>query len=197
MSKADEDDDFIPSTRKSIPEVGKIDLKKLGPIYGLQVAPSKSSEPEYLRYNEKGRDIMGKLFFNSGVAWLGGFSAAGAYGFVEGWRGAANPSFKIKLNSVMNAVSKRGSKVGNALGSVAFIYTTSLWAAESARVEDFFNHEVAIPILAGLATGGFYKSTSGIRGAGLASLIGAAASVSLWYGGNYLYDAMAGRKGRY
>lgn len=113
----DNDNDEIPPApaRRTLPGVDRIDPRKLAPIYGLQ---THASEPEYLKYNIKGRDIFGRLFFNSGVAWLGGFSVAGAYGFAEGWRNAANPSFKVKLNSVMNAVSKRGSKVGNALGTI-------------------------------------------------------------------------------
>eukprot|EP00607_Mallomonas_marina_P007263 CAMPEP_0182417154 /NCGR_PEP_ID=MMETSP1167-20130531/1564_1 /TAXON_ID=2988 /ORGANISM="Mallomonas Sp, Strain CCMP3275" /LENGTH=175 /DNA_ID=CAMNT_0024590493 /DNA_START=150 /DNA_END=674 /DNA_ORIENTATION=- len=166
------------SARRSIPEVDKIDFKKLSPIYGLQ--PSGSSEPEYLKYNEKGRDITGKMFFNTGVAWLGGFACAGAYGFVEGWRGAANPSYRIKLNSVINAVSKRGAKAGNAMGSIAFLYTVSIWATEFFDVEGYVGHGAAVPVVSGLATGLFYKSASGVRGASLAGAIGTLASVTVW-----------------
>ena len=120
MSTQEESDEPLRSPKRTIPGVDRIDLKKLGPIYGLQ-APTNSSEPDYLKYNIKGRDIGGKIFFNSGLAWLGGFAGAGAYGFAEGWRNAANPSFRVKLNSVMNGISKRGSKAGNALGAIGII----------------------------------------------------------------------------
>jgi hypothetical protein len=46
--------------------------------------------------------------FNTGILWLGGFLGGGAYGFVEGWRNASSPNYKIKMNSIMNASSKRG-----------------------------------------------------------------------------------------
>ena len=61
---------------------------------------------------------MGRLFFNTGVCWLGGFLGGGGFGFAEGWRGAANPNLKIRFNSVMNAMSRRGSVAGNSLGII-------------------------------------------------------------------------------
>lgn len=83
------------------------------PIYG-----KKASQPEYIPYNKRGRDFYGRLSFNMGLLWLGGFTGGGFYGFVEGWRNAASPSYKIRFNSVMNAVSKRGAMFGSSLGIV-------------------------------------------------------------------------------
>jgi hypothetical protein len=95
----------------TIPDVGGIDPRKLG--YG-----SKNADPDYIPYNARGRDTMGRVFFNTGVLWLGGFGGGAAYGLVEGWRGAASPNLKIRVNSVMNAMSRRGSTIGNALGVI-------------------------------------------------------------------------------
>lgn len=72
--------------------------------------------PEFIPYNKRGRDFYGRLSFNMGVFWLGGFTGGGLYGFVEGWRNAASPSYKIRFNSVMNAVSRRGALLGSSLG---------------------------------------------------------------------------------
>lgn len=93
----------------SLPDVSKIDLNKISP---------KNSEPDYIPFSKGGRDFYGQASFNTGVFWLGGYVFGGAYGFVEGWRTAANPSFKIRFNSVMNAFNKRGSRAGNALGII-------------------------------------------------------------------------------
>ena len=93
----------------TIPDVGNIDMSKLG---------KKGGGPDYIPYNAKGRDSFGKISFNTGVFWLGGFVGGGAYGFAEGWRGATSSNYKIRMNSVMNAVSKRGSLYGNTLGLV-------------------------------------------------------------------------------
>ena len=112
----DDDSRERPSKPIMIPDVGRIDPRKIGSVYGVPSARSK--EPDYIPYNARGRDFMGRLFFNTGLCWLGGFSAGGVYGFSEGWRKAANPNFKIRFNSVMNAVSRRGSTLGNALGII-------------------------------------------------------------------------------
>lgn len=94
----------------TIPDVGNIDLGKLN--------RPKTSQPDYIPYNSKGRDAFGRISFNTGVLWLGGFVGGGTYGFVEGWKGAASPNYKIRFNSIMNAVSKRGSYLGNSLGII-------------------------------------------------------------------------------
>lgn len=98
-----------------MPDVGRIDPRSIGSLYGV---PMKNKEPEYIPYNARGRDFSARLFFNTGVFWLGGFSAGSVYGFQEGWRGAASPIYRIRFNSVMNAMSKRGSTLGNALGVI-------------------------------------------------------------------------------
>lgn len=99
-----------------MPDVSGIDLGKLGG--GMNRSPSGGSrkEPEYIMNNAKGRDIGSKMFLNTGSFWLGGFAAGGLYGFAEGWRGAASPTLRIRVNSVLNGVSKRGSSLGNNLG---------------------------------------------------------------------------------
>ena len=102
----------------SLPDMGKIDLGKLSPAYGIPTTKGKNSGPEYIPYNTRGRDIYGRVTFNTGVLWLGGFIGGVSYGFVDGWRSAASPNYKIRFNSVMNAVSKYGSKVGNGLGII-------------------------------------------------------------------------------
>ena len=104
-----------------IPDVGRVDPRSIGSIYGV---PAKSKGPDYIPYNARGRDITSRLFFNSGAFWLSGFTAGSLYGFQEGWRGAASPIIKIRFNSVMNAMSKRGSTLGNGLGVIG-IWTSN------------------------------------------------------------------------
>jgi hypothetical protein len=83
------------------------------PIYGR-----KPSQPEYIPYNKRGRDFYGRLSFNMGLLWLGGFTSGAVRGFVDGWRNAASPAYKIRFNSVMNGMSKTGALWGSTLGIV-------------------------------------------------------------------------------
>ena len=63
--------------RPIIPDVSHIDMNKL----------SRQPEgPDFIPYNKRGRDIMSRTFQLTGICWLGGFSAGGVLGFMEGWR---------------------------------------------------------------------------------------------------------------
>lgn len=116
MSRSFENDQQ-PGSKYSIPDVGNIDFSKIKPRYGVPTG----SEPDYIPYNSRGKDILGRLTSYTGYFWLGGFCCGGAYGFVEGWREAASPNIKIRFNSVMNGISRRGGKLGNALGVIGDI----------------------------------------------------------------------------
>jgi hypothetical protein len=99
-----------------LPDLSGIDMNKInGGGYGGG-NNGKRSEPEYIMNNAKGRDIMPRMFLNTGMFWLGGFAAGGVYGLGEGWKTAAAPVLKVRVNSVLNAVSRRGSNLGNNLG---------------------------------------------------------------------------------
>lgn len=188
----------------SLPDVSKIDLNKISP----------KNEPDYIPSSIGGRDFYGQASFNTGVMWLGGYVCGGAYGFVEGWRTAANPSFKIRFNSVMNAFNKRGSRAGNALGIIgmllfvyfvvlshlmclAFGHTAGVHAANYIELDRLTGLDVSTPLFAGLVTGVVYKSTRGPRAAALAGVIGMAASTAYWYGSSFVIDTVLGRGGRF
>mmetsp|Transcript_18027 Transcript_18027/g.30294 ORF Transcript_18027/g.30294 Transcript_18027/m.30294 type:complete len:195 (-) Transcript_18027:294-878(-) len=171
----------------AIPDVGNIDINKI----------SKKGGPDYIQHSNRGRDPFARLSFNTGIFWLGGFLGGGAYGFVEGWRSASSPNYKIRFNSVMNAFSKRGSAVGNSLGIIAFLHTTSVAILDLAEVERYINTPVTTPALAGMMTGVIYKSTRGPRAAALAGAIGGGISCVYWFGGSFLYNRVLGRGGRF
>jgi hypothetical protein len=200
----------------SFQNVGAIDLNKFAPLYNFP--EKKPSGPEYIPYNTRGRDFYGRLSFNTGLYWLGGFVSGGTYGLIEGWRGAVNPNYKIHFNNVLNAVSRRGSSLASALGVVgtdlstnsfhcpvltnyffylAFMHTSSVWVADNLEIEKQTGQALATPIFAGVVTGGLYKSMRGVRAAALASVIGAGLSCAYWYGSNYTYDVLLGKKGKY
>lgn len=99
-----------------IPDIGGIELKKIAPPVG---GGGGKGQPDFINSgNNRGRDIFGRLFFNTGGLWLLGYSAGGVFGAVEGYRTAVNPKWRIRVNSVVNAVSKRGSRIGNSLGII-------------------------------------------------------------------------------
>jgi hypothetical protein len=179
----------------ALPDVGNIDLDKIGSVYGYM--PKNSSGPEYIQSNPRGRDLIGRLSFNTGVLWLGGFSSGGAYGFVEGWRNATSPNYKIRFNSVMNGVSKRGTLLGNNLGIIGFLHTSCVYISDSLELDRLAGSAIVTPIFSGAVTGSLYMASRGPRAAALAGGIGAALSTAYSIGGGWVYNVMLGKSGRY
>lgn len=181
-------DESIP--RYTIPNLGNIDARKL---YGGSRGGKK--EPEFIE--NTGRDSMGHVFFTTGVCWLGGFLGGGAYGSIEGYRASPGTSSRIVFNSLMNGMSKRGSKIGNTLGSIAFLHSSFYWIAQTAEVDRYIEHPSVLPAVAGFTTGALFKSTRGIRAAALAGTIGTGLSLTYSYLGPYVYTVVLGKGGRY
>lgn len=177
----------------SIPDVDNIDLGKIRAVYGLPKAKT-DSEPEYLEFNKRGRDIFGRLNFNTGLSWASGFTIAGLYGFYEGWVGAPNSTFRVRFNSVLNGISKRGNKAANICGVLAFMHTGFTYFAESYDVDRRLKHEAATPAVAGAITGLVYTCTRSRNAIAYGTLIGSAASVAYYYGQLYFYDKIISRR---
>jgi import inner membrane translocase subunit TIM23 len=187
----EEEEKKLGTFRPIIPDVSGIDMNKV-------VRTQKSNEPDFIPYNPKGRDVMTRTFQVTGLMWLGGFGGGGVVGIMEGWRGAANPSFKIRMNSVMNSVSKRGSKTGNALAVVACLHTFFSWGLDELNLDRYTGDSTwTTPILAGFATGSFYKCTASPRAALLAGAIGSGISVAYGVGGSFVYNELFRKGGRY
>jgi hypothetical protein len=167
------------------------DFSKVNPIYG-----KKPSQPEYIPYNKRGRDFYGRLSFNMGLLWLGGFTGGGLYGFVEGWRNAASPSYKIRFNSVMNAVAKRGAIFGSSLGIIAFMHTGAVELADMAKLDSRTGIPDLTQFVAGAATAGLFFSSRGPRAATLAAVLGGGASLAYSWAGNE-FNRLTGQGGRF
>jgi mitochondrial import inner membrane translocase subunit TIM23 len=95
-----------------------------------------------------------------------GLSVGGAWGLYEGVKQPIGSTFRLKLNSALNSVTRRGPFVGNSAGVMSLMYTTIDHILGKFRDEDLLNHAVA-----GAVTGALFKSTSGARTAGKAAVV--------------------------
>lgn len=182
----------------TMPDVSGIDIGKLSGGTNRGSSGGTRKEPDYIMNNAKGRDIGSKIFLNTGSFWLGGFAAGGLYGFAEGWRGAASPTLRIRINSVLNGVSKRGSSLGNNLGVLVFMYTGINYVAEEVlELDRHTGFDAAVPLASGMVTGAAFNHAKGPRAAMLSGFIGAGISAAYHYGGNFIYSAVLGKNGRY
>jgi len=100
------------------------------------------------------------LCYGTGCTYLVALGTGGAWGLVEGLRRApvtAPP--KIKLNSVLNAVTRRGPFLGNSAGVIALVYNGINSYIGYARGK----HDAANSIAAGALSGMLFKSTRGVK----------------------------------
>lgn len=100
------------------------------------------------------------LCYGTGTTYLAALTAGGVMGLSEGLRRTpmtAPP--KIRLNSVLNSVTRHGPWLGNMAGVVALVYNGLNSMIGAARGK----HDAANSVAAGALSGMMFRSTAGIR----------------------------------
>ncbi|CEP18997.1 hypothetical protein [Parasitella parasitica] len=102
------------------------------------------------------------LCYGTGTTYLAGLTLGGAFGMAEGLKKSAGaPNMKVRLNTTLNSITRRGPGVGNSLGVIAMVYngTTALIDAQRGQ------HDVFNSLAGGALAGAIFKSTAGPRAA--------------------------------
>lgn len=88
--------------------------------------------------------------------------------------GVDSPTFRLRLNSVLNQVTRRGSFMGNSAGVIALIYNLTDAIIDNVRGK----HDMAGAVAAGGISGALFKATAGTRAMAVSSgmMMGAAAT---------------------
>ncbi|KAK3682637.1 Tim17/Tim22/Tim23/Pmp24 family-domain-containing protein [Podospora appendiculata] len=105
------------------------------------------------------RGFTDDLCYGTGITYLSALTLGGAWGLQEGLRRSAGQPPKLRLNSVLNAVTRRGPFLGNSAGVVAICYNLINSGIGSLRGK----HDAANTIAAGALSGMLFKSTRGLR----------------------------------
>lgn len=105
------------------------------------------------------RGFTDDLCYGTGVTYLSGLSIGGAWGLQEGLRRSAGQPPKLRLNSVLNAVTRRGPFLGNSAGGIAITYNLINALIGYMRGK----HDSANTVAAGALSGMLFKSTRGLR----------------------------------
>ncbi|KAK3375056.1 Tim17/Tim22/Tim23/Pmp24 family-domain-containing protein [Podospora didyma] len=143
------------------------DPSQLGPLAGLN-----KETLEYISLEDSAlsnlpgsqsvlpsRGFTDDLCYGTGVTYLSALTLGGAWGLQEGLRRSAGQPPKLRLNSVLNAVTRRGPFLGNSAGVVAICYNCVNSYIGYVRGK----HDAANTIVAGGISGMLFKSTRGIR----------------------------------
>ncbi|KAG8826135.1 Mitochondrial import inner membrane translocase subunit tim23 [Serendipita sp. 401] len=118
------------------------------------------------------------LCYGTGTTYLAGLGLGGLWGLREG---AARPlavsSARLRLNSVLNGVTRRGTFLGNSAGVLALIYNVVNSSIDSIRGK----HDIWGGMAAGGLCGALYKCTAGVKPAlAAATLMTTAAGAWSW-----------------
>ncbi|KJZ78772.1 hypothetical protein HIM_02163 [Hirsutella minnesotensis 3608] len=105
------------------------------------------------------RGFTDDLCYGTGITYLTALSIGGAWGLQEGLRRSSGQPPKLRLNSVLNAVTRRGPFLGNSAGVIAITYNCINSLVGQVRGK----HDAANSVLAGMLSGMVFKSTKGLR----------------------------------
>ncbi|KAI8393349.1 Tim17/Tim22/Tim23/Pmp24 family-domain-containing protein [Radiomyces spectabilis] len=113
------------------------------------------------------------LCYGTGTTYLAGLTLGGAVGLAEGMKKSADaPNMKIRLNTTLNTITRRGPGLGNSVGVIAMIYNGATAMIDASRgTHDMFNS-----IAGGAIAGAIFKSTAGTRAAAISSGVCAGAA---------------------
>ncbi|KAK6333238.1 Mitochondrial import inner membrane translocase subunit tim23 [Orbilia javanica] len=100
------------------------------------------------------------LCYGTGTTYLAALSIGGAWGFIEGVnRSPPMAPPKLKLNSILNGMTRRGPFMGNSAGVIAMVYNGINSTIGHVRGR----HDTANSVVAGALSGAIFKSTRGVR----------------------------------
>ncbi|KAK4137855.1 Tim17-domain-containing protein [Trichocladium antarcticum] len=105
------------------------------------------------------RGFTDDLCYGTGTTYLAGLALGGAWGMQEGLRKSADQPPKLKLNSVLNSITRRGPFLGNSAGVVAICYNCINSYIGYLRGQN----DAANTIMAGALSGMLFKCTRGLR----------------------------------
>lgn len=161
------------------------DVGALHPLAGLgkdeleylDLTDGAPSSMEGARTAVPSRGWSDDLCYGTGTTYLSGLALGGLLGAREGFfrpLGVDNTTFRLRLNAVLNQVTRRGSFFGNSAGVVALIYNLVDASIDAARGK----HDIYGAVGAGALSGALFKCTAGTRPMLIASSIMMAAAAT-------------------
>ncbi|RDB23821.1 Mitochondrial import inner membrane translocase subunit tim23 [Hypsizygus marmoreus] len=116
------------------------------------------------------------LCYGTGTMYLSGLALGGVWGVREGARRPlAVSNTRLRINSVLNSVTRRGTFIGNSAGVLALLYNGVNSSIDALRGK----HDTLGSMAAGALTGALFKSTAGVKPA-IAAATFMSAMAGLW-----------------
>lgn len=138
-------------------EYTDVDPRDLDPFPNLY--PQGAGKVEFVGEDEGERGWGKKVIHQTAMAWVAGTALGIPLGAVEGFRQAPGSSAKLRMNSLLNGIGRRGPPTGNSLAAIALMYNCIEGGINLVSPLDTNVNGLA----AGVASGLIYKSTAGAR----------------------------------
>ncbi|CAI7638384.1 hypothetical protein PCG10_001697 [Penicillium crustosum] len=162
------DPSSAPDATSFLSEVAIPDPSRLHPLAGLN-----QDTLDYLSLDDSALDELpgsrsvlpsrgwsDDLCYGAGTTYLVALATGGAWGLAEGLKKTpATAAPKIRLNAVLNSVTRRGPFLGNSAGVVAMVYNGFNSGLGYVRGK----HDASNSIVAGALSGMVFKSTRGLK----------------------------------
>ncbi|KAI9659326.1 MAG: Mitochondrial import inner membrane translocase subunit tim23 [Bathelium mastoideum] len=163
---------FDPTTAQDVSSFlsgpNTFDASQLHPLAGLNqdtldylsLEESALSDLPGSRSALPSRGWSDDLCYGTGVTYLSALTIGGTWGLVEGLnKTPASAAPRLRLNSALNAITRRGPFLGNSAGVIALVYNGINSTIGYYRGK----HDAANSIVAGGLSGMLFKSTRGLR----------------------------------
>lgn len=146
---------------------GVFDTQRLHPLAGLDkgieyldLEEEKLTTVEGAQGLIPSRNWSDDLCYGTGAVYLLGLGIGGAYGLQEGLRNLPpNSSGRLKLNTVLNHITKRGPFLGNSAGVLALTYNLIDSSIDAIRGK----HDDLNSLGAGALAGALFRSSAGVK----------------------------------
>ncbi|CAO1637281.1 unnamed protein product [Sympodiomycopsis kandeliae] len=159
------------------------DTTRLHPLAGLSrddveyldIVDEQTNQLEGARTALPSRGWSDDLCYGTGTTYLSGLALGGLVGATEGLRrplGVQSPTTRLRLNAILNQVTRRGSFMGNSAGVIALIYNSIDAIIDNSRGK----HDIYGAVAAGGISGALFKCTAGVRPMAISSGIMMAAA---------------------
>ncbi|KAF4553252.1 Mitochondrial import inner membrane translocase subunit tim23-like protein [Elsinoe fawcettii] len=157
-----------PNVSSFLNDSGAFDPSSLHPLAGLnqdtldylQLDDSVLTDLPGARSALPSRGWSDDLCYGTGVTYLTALTVGGAWGLAEGLnRLPPSSPPKLRLNSALNAITRRGPFLGNSAGVLAMVYNGFNSTIGYYRGK----HDSMNSITAGALSGALFKSTKGPR----------------------------------
>lgn len=157
--------------------LGRINPSVISTNPGFQTQPSV----DYV-FADDYKDVRKKssteqLTYLTGGSYLLGSLAGASMGMAQAIPESAGKPARLRVNAILNAVAKRGTNLGNACGVLALAFSLS----ESILYNYTQDETIVNYAAAGAISGALFKSTRGIRPAGIWGLGGACLALGTVY----------------